>query len=97
MTGVKGQTRADNQGRPARIPAEERQESFQQKGEILLIRVPATDRDNLIFFSNGRIGTENIRLNGVGNAVNPFRVRSYFGGQLLPKLRGLGGFHGERG
>ena len=68
--GFSGKPRADDEGGPRGIFIEKRAEGFEKKGEVLLVRFPATDRDNLILFLDGGIELEDIGLNGVRNAVD---------------------------
>jgi hypothetical protein len=59
-----------------------------------LIGFPSTNGDDLFLFSNGGIGTENIRLDGVGDEVNLVWVSVQLNGELFPEARGHGGFYG---
>ena len=74
MGGFSGEARTDDECGPGGIFIKKSTEGFEKKGEVLLVRFPATDRDNLILFLDGGIELEDIGLNGVRNAVNLFWV-----------------------
>ena len=74
MGGFSWEARTDDECGPGGIFIEKRAEGFEKKGEVLLVRFPATDRDNLILFLDGGIELKDIGLNGVRNAVNLFWV-----------------------
>ena len=97
MGGFRGKPRANHQRGPGGIFIEKSAEGFEEKGEVLLIGVPAADRDNLILFLNGRIELEEIGLNGVRNAVDLFGVDPEAGSEGFPKEGGRGSFYRYRG
>jgi hypothetical protein len=74
MGGYSRKPRTDNKRGPRWIFIEKSAESFEEKGEVLLIGVPATDGDNLVLFLGGRVELKDIGLNRVRNAVNLFWV-----------------------
>ena len=71
--------------------------SFKEKGEVLLIGVPAADGDDLILFGDSGVEFEDIGLDGVRNAVNLFWVGPEAGGEGFPKEGGLRGFDKDGG
>ena len=58
--------------------------SFKEKGEVLLIGVPAADGDDLILFGDSGVELKDISLNGVRNAVNLFWVGTKAKSEFLP-------------
>ena len=57
-----------------------------------MIRVPATDGDDLILFLNGGVELKNISLNGMRNTVDLLRVDPEAGSEGFPKCSGMRGF-----
>jgi len=92
MGRLSGKPRADHEGGPGGIFIKERAEGFEEKGEVLLIGVPAADGDDLILFLNGRIELKDIGLNGVRNTVDFFWIGTKAGGERFPKDGGSGSF-----
>ena len=74
MGGFSGETGTDDEGGPRWILFKKCAKGFQQKWEVLLVRFPAANGDDLILFLNGRIELKDIGLDGVGNTVNLFWV-----------------------
>ena len=74
MGRFSGKPRANYDRGPSGVFIKKRTESFEKKEQVLLVRFPATDRDNLILFLDGGIELKDIGLNGVRNAVNLFWV-----------------------
>ena len=70
----RGKPRADHEGGPSWVFIKKSTEGFEKKRQVLLVRFPATDRDNLILFLNGGVEFKDISLNGVGNTANLFWV-----------------------
>jgi hypothetical protein len=68
------------------------QSGFQQKGEVLLIRFPAADRDNLILFLNGGVELKDIGLNGVRNTVDFGGINPEVASEGFPKRGRMRGF-----
>lgn len=93
MEGFSGEPRTDDEGGPGGIFIEKVAEGFEKKGEVFLVRVPATDGNNLILFLNGRVELKDIGLNGVGNTVNLFWVRTKAASEGFPKRGGLRSFY----
>ena len=85
--------RADDEGGPSGVFIEKGMQGFQQKWEVLLVRFPAADGDNLILFGDGGVELKNISLNGVRNTVNLFWVGPQAGGEGFPKCGGLRSFY----
>jgi len=97
MGRLSGKTRTDDECGPGWIFIEKVAEGFEEKREVLLVRFPAADRDNLILFLNGRVELKDIGLKGVRNAVNLFWVGAQAGGERFPKCGGMRGFDKDRG
>ena len=97
MGGFSEETRANHQRGPGGIFIKKRTESFEKKGEVLLIRVPAADGDDLILFGNGGVEHKDIGLNGVRNAVDFGGIGPEAGSEGLPKCGGMRGFDRYRG
>jgi hypothetical protein len=70
MERLSGKPGANDKGGPGGIFIEKSAESFEEKGEVLLIGFPAADGDNLILFLNGRVELKDIGLNRVRDVVN---------------------------
>ena len=87
-----GKARTDDERGPGGVFIKKRTESFEKKGEVLLIRFPATDGDNLILFLNGRVELKDIGLNGVRNAVDFGRTDPKPGREGFPEDSGMVGF-----
>jgi hypothetical protein len=66
--------------------------ALKKKWEVLLVGFPSAHGDDLILFLNGRIELEDIGLNGVGNTVNLFWVRTKAASEGFPKCGGMRGF-----
>ena len=92
MGGFSGKPRANHERGPGGIFIEKRAEGFEKKGEVLLVRVPAADGDDLILFGDGRVEFKDIGLNGVRNAVDFGRVDPEAGGEGFPEIGGMRGF-----
>ncbi len=97
MERLSGKPRADHEGDPVGILIKKFAEGFEKKGEVLLIRVPAADGDDLILFLNGRIELKDIGLNGVRNTVDFFWVGPQASRKGFPKSGGMRGFDRYRG
>jgi hypothetical protein len=89
--------RANDEGGPCGVSIKKSTEGFEKKGEVLLVRVPAADGDDLILFLNGRGELKDIGLNGVRNAVNLFWVGPKAGDERFPEIGGMRGFDRYRG
>ena len=92
-----GKARADDEGGPGGIFIKKSTESFEQKGEVFLVRFPAADGYDLILFLNGGVEFKDIGLNRVRNAVDLLRVDPKAGSEGFPKRGGMGGFDSNRG
>jgi len=97
MGRLSGKPRANHKRCPVWIFIKKRTESFKKKGQVLLVRFPATDGDNLILFWDGGVEFEDIGLNRVRNAVNFLRVDPEAGSEGIPKRGGMRGFDRYRG
>jgi hypothetical protein len=93
----RGKPRADHQRGPVGIPIKKCAKGFQQKGEVLLIRFPAADRDNLILFLNGGVELKDIGLNGVRNTVDFGGIDPEVGSEGFPKRGRMRGFDKDGG
>jgi hypothetical protein len=92
MGGFRGEARSDDQGRPGGIFVEKRAEGFKEKGEVLLIRFPAADGDDLVLFGDGGVEFKDIGLNGVRNTVDFLWVGTKAKSEGFPKCSGLRSF-----
>jgi len=92
-----GKARANDKGGPGGVFIKKSAEGFEEKGEVLLIGVPAADGDDLILFLKGRIELKDIGLNGVRNTVDFFWVGPQASRKGFPKSGGMRGFDRYRG
>ena len=97
MGGFRGKPRADDKRAPGRVFIKKRAEGFEQKGEVLLVRVPPPHGDNLILFGDGGVELKDIGLNGVRNTVDFGGIDSQPVGEGFPKCSGLRSFDKDRG
>ncbi len=97
MGGFSGEARTDDEGGPGGIFIEKSAEGFEEKREVLLVRVPATDGDDLVLFSDGGVELKDIGLDGVRNAVDFFWVGPEAGGEGFPKKGRRGSFDKDGG
>ena len=74
MGRFSGKPRADHEGGPCGVFIKKSAEGFEEKGEVLLVRVPPPHGDNLILFLDSGVEFKDIGLNRVRNAVNLFWV-----------------------
>ena len=87
-----GKPRADHEGGPCGVFIKKSTEGFEKKWEVLLVRFPPANGDDLVLFGDGRVELKDISLNGVGNTVNLFWVGPQAGGEGFPKHGGMRGF-----
>ena len=92
-----GKARANDKGGPGGVFIKKSAEGFEEKGEVLLIGSPAADGYDLVLFGDGGVELKDIGLNGVGNAVNLFWVRTKAASEGFPKCGGMRGFDRYRG
>ena len=97
MGGFGGKPRADDEGGPGGIFIEKSAEGFEEKGEVLLIRVPAADGDDLVLFGDGGVELKDIGLDGVGNAVDFFWIGTKAKSEGFPEKGGVWGFDKDGG
>ena len=97
MWGFRGKPRANHQRGPSGVFIKKSTEGFEKKREVLLIRVPAANGDDLILFLNGGVELKDIGLNGVRNTVDLFGVDPEAGSEGFPKCGGMRGFDRYRG
>ena len=97
MGRFSGKPRADHERGPVGILIKKVAKRFEKKRQVLLVRFPAADRDNLILFGDGGVELKDIGLNGVRNAVNLFWVGPQASGKAFPKRGGMRGFDRYRG
>jgi len=81
MGGFSGKPRTDDECGPGGILIEKSFEGFEEKGEVLLIGVPAADGYDLILLGYGRVKLKDIGLNGVRNTVDFGGIDSQAGGE----------------
>jgi hypothetical protein len=93
MRGFSGKPRTDDECGPGGIFIEKVAEGFEEKREVLLVRFPAAHGDDLILFGDGGVELKDIGLNGVGNTVNLFWVRTKAASEGFPKCGGMRGFY----
>jgi hypothetical protein len=62
--------RANHEGGPCGVFVKKSTESFEKKGEVFLVRFPATYGDNLILFLDGGVELKDIGLDRVRNTVD---------------------------
>ena len=92
MERLSGKPRANHQRGPSGVFIKKIRESFDKKGKVLLVGVPAADGDNLILFLNGRVELKDIGLNGVRNTVDFGGIDPEAVGEGFPEDGGMGGF-----
>jgi hypothetical protein len=92
MGGFSGKPRANHEGGPCGVFFKKSTESFEEKGQVLLVRFPSTYGDNLIFFLDGGIKLKDIGLNRVRNTVDFGGIDSQAGGEGFPEISGMRGF-----
>jgi len=92
MGGFSGKSRADHERGPRWVFIKKRTESFEKKREVLLVRFPAADRDDLVFFGDRGVELKDIGLNGVRNTVNFGGIDPEALGKGFPKHGGMRGF-----
>ena len=97
MGGFSGKARTDDERGPGGIFIKKSSEGFEKKRQVLLVRFPSADGDNLILFLDGRVEFKDIGLNGVRNTVNLFWVDPQAGSEGFPKRGGMRGFDKDGG
>ena len=97
MGRFSGKPRANHERGPGGIFIEKRADGFEEKGQVLLVRVPAADGDSLILFGDSGVGFEDIGLNGVRNAVDFGGIDPETGGEGFPKCGGMRSFDEDGG
>ena len=97
MGGFGGKARTDDEGGPGGIFIEKRAEGFEEKREVLLVRVPPTHRDDLVLFGDGGVELKDIGLDGVRNAVDFLWIGTKAGGEGFPEISGMRGFNKDGG
>ena len=70
MGGFSGEARTDDECGPGGIFIKKSTEGFEKKGEVLLVRFPATNGNDLILFGNSGVELKDIGLNRVRDVVN---------------------------
>jgi hypothetical protein len=97
MGGLSGKSRANDERGPGGIFIEKRAEGFKEKGEVLLIRFPAADGDDLVLFGDGGVELKDIGLNGVRNTVDFGGIDPEAVGEGFPEKGGRRGFDKDGG
>ena len=88
----RGKPRANHQRGPSGVFIKKSTEGFEKKREVLLIRVPAANGDDLILFLNGGVELKDIGLNGVRNTVDFGGIDPDVGSEGFPKRGRMRGF-----
>jgi hypothetical protein len=70
MGRLSGKPRANHEGGPCGVFFKKSTESFEKKGEVLLVRFPAAYGDDLVFFGDGGVEFKDIGLDRVRNTVD---------------------------
>ena len=97
MGGFGGKPRADDEGGPGGIFIEKSAEVFEEKGEVLLIRVPAADGEELVLFGDGGGELKDIGLNGMRNTVDFLWIGTKATSEGFQKEGGMGCFDKDGG
>ena len=93
MGRFSGEPRANHDRGPSGVFIKKRTEGFEKKWEVLLVRFPAADGDDLVLFGDGGVELKDIGLNGVRNAVDLLRVDPEAGSEGFPKSGCVRGFY----
>jgi len=97
MGGFGGEARAYDEGGPGGVFIEKRAEGFEEKGEVLLVGVPAADGDDLTLFGDGGVELKDIGLDGVRNTVDFRGIGTKAGGEGFPEEGGMRSFDKDGG
>jgi len=92
-----GRPRADHEGGPSGVFIKKSSEGFEKKWEVLLVRFPAADGDDLVLFGDGGVEFKDIGLNGVRNTVDPLWVGTKAKSEGFPKSGRVRGFDKDGG
>ena len=84
MGGFSRKPRTNDEGSPRGIFIEKSAEGFEEKGEVLLIGVPAADGNDLILFGDSGVEFKDIGLNRVRNAVDFLWIGTKAKSEFLP-------------
>ena len=87
-----GKARTDDERGPGGIFIKKSSEGFEKKRQVLLVRFPSADGDNLILFLDGRVELKDIGLNGVRNTVDFGGIDPDVGSEGFPKRGRMRGF-----
>jgi len=80
MGRFSGKPRANHEGGPCGVFVKKSTESFEKKGEVLLVRFPSAYGDDLVLFADGGVELKDIGLNRVRNTVDFGGIDSQAGG-----------------
>jgi len=97
MGRFRGKPRANHERGPCGVFIKKRTEGFEEKGEVLLIGVPAADGDYLVLFGDSGVEFKDIGLNGVGDVVNFFWIGTKATSEGFPKEGGRKSFDKDGG
>ena len=97
MGRLSGKPRADDEGGPVGILIKKFAKSFEKKRQVLLVRSPAADRYDLVFFGDGGVELKDIGLDGVRNAVDFGGIGPEATSEGFPKERSMRGFDKDGG
>ena len=81
MERLSGKPRADHEGGPGGVFIKKSTEGFEKKRQVLLVRFPATNGDDLVLFVDGGVELKDIGLNRVRNTVDFGGIDSQAGGE----------------
>jgi len=95
--GFGGEARTDDERGPRWVFIKKRAEGFEEKGEVLLVGVPAADGNDLVLFGDGGVELKDIGQNGVRNTVDFLWVVTKAKSEGFPKCSGLRSFDKDGG
>lgn len=97
MGRFSGKPRADHEGGPVGILIKKFAEGFEKKGEVFLVRFPATYGDDLILFGDRGVELKDIGLDRVRNTMDVGGIDPDAGGEGFPKCGGMRSFDKDGG
>ena len=91
MGGFSGKPRTNDERSPGGVFIKKSTDGFKKKGEVLLVRFPAADGDDLVLFGDGRVELKDIGLNRVRNTVNFGGIGPEATSEGFPEIAGVRG------